>query len=39
VMNNQVHITWTYKQAEGRMDIVIYFYANGNIEQIKSVHN
>jgi hypothetical protein len=38
-MNNQVHITWTYKQPEGRMDIVIYFYANGNIEQIRSMHN
>ena len=38
-MNNQVHITWTYKRPEGGMDIVIYFYANGHIEQIKSVHN
>ncbi len=36
-MNNQVHITWVYKQHEGGMDIVIYFYANGDIEQIKSL--
>jgi len=38
-MNNQVHITWTYKQHEGGMDIVVYFYANGDIEQIRSVRD
>ena len=36
-MNNQVHITWTYKQHEGGMDIIVYFYANGDIEKIESV--
>jgi len=34
--NNQVRISWTYKRQAGGMDIVIYFYANGDIEEIDS---
>jgi hypothetical protein len=34
--NNQVRISWTYKRQAGEMDIVIYFYANGDIEEIES---
>lgn len=34
--NNEVRISWTYKRQAGEMDIVIYFYANGDIEQIES---
>ena len=32
----EVHNTWTYKAAAGHRDIVVYFYANGNIEQIRT---
>jgi hypothetical protein len=38
-MNNQVHITWTYKQHEGGMDIIVSFYANGDVVEIESVRN
>ena len=38
-MNNEVHITWTYKQHAGGMDIVVYFYANGDIERIESLRD
>ena len=32
----EVHNTWTYKAAAGHRDIVVYFYANGHIEQIET---
>jgi len=39
VRSNQTRISWTYTQEVGRMDIVLYFYANGDVEAIESVHN
>jgi len=33
----EVHNTWTYKAAAGHRDIMVYFYANGHIEQIETV--
>ena len=35
--NNQVHRTWTYRQHHGGKDVIIYFYANGDVERIESV--
>ncbi|MCP4277434.1 MAG: DUF2845 domain-containing protein [Gammaproteobacteria bacterium] len=37
--NHQTVNTWTYERNAGKLDIVIYFYSNGNIEKIESVHN
>jgi hypothetical protein len=34
--NTEFHNTWTYKAAAGHRDIVVYFYANGHIEQIRT---
>ena len=35
--NNEVHRTWTYRQHHGGKDVIIYFYANGDVERIESV--
>jgi len=37
--NNQTSNTWTYKRNNGSMSIVVYFYANDNVEMIESVSN
>lgn len=34
--NNQVRISWTYNDQPGGVDIVVYFYANGDVEAIES---
>ena len=39
-MSNQTRISWTYHDWEGgRMKLVIYFYANGEVEAIETVHD
>ena len=37
--DNQVRISWTYNNRAGGVDIVVYFYANGDIEAIESSRN
>ena len=37
--SNQTRISWTYKEYAGGMDIVVYFYANGDVESIESVRH
>ena len=34
--DNQVRISWTYNDQPGGVDIVVYFYANGDVEAIES---
>jgi outer membrane protein assembly factor BamE (lipoprotein component of BamABCDE complex) len=35
--NHQTVNTWTYIRENGKLDVVVYFYANGNVEKIESV--
>jgi hypothetical protein len=35
--NNQTRISWTYKQQAGSQDVVVYFYNNGDVEEIETV--
>lgn len=35
--DNQAEIAWTYLRAAGSLDVVVYFYNNGNIERIETV--
>ena len=37
--NHQTVNTWTYTRNNGQLSVIVYFYSNGNVEQIKSVHN
>jgi hypothetical protein len=37
--NHQVVNTWTYARDSGQLSVVVYFYANGNVEKIESVQN
>ena len=37
--NHQVVNTWTYARGSGQLSVIVYFYANGNIEKIESVRN
>jgi len=34
--DNQVRISWTYNDQPGGVDVVVYFYANGDVEAIES---
>ena len=35
--NHQTVNAWTYIRENGQLDVVVYFYANGNVEKIESV--
>jgi hypothetical protein len=37
--DNQVRISWTYNNREGGVNVVVYFYANGDVEAIESVRD
>jgi len=37
--DNQVRISWTYNNQPGGVDIVVYFYTNGDVEAIESSRN